>query len=171
VLQADLRTDDRSVEELVCHAIEDVQNAQLVNDRHECAGDVSFTPVVIDIPPVMTRANGEILIPVVRELVSNTVEHGGPAPEPCVSVRLGESSDTEGVERWWIDVNDSGAGISDHEIEVFKDAREEPLQHSKGLGLWLVWWGVDRLGGEVSFDTDSGTTVTVELPGSLLSCD
>jgi hypothetical protein len=31
--------------------------------------------------------------------------------------------------------------------------------------------GVDRLGEGVSFDTDSGTTVTVELPGSLLSYD
>jgi sensor histidine kinase regulating citrate/malate metabolism len=56
-------------------------------------------------------------------------------------------------------------------VEVFEDAEEEPLQHSAGLGLWLVWWGVDRLGGEVSFNTDSATTVTVELPGSLLSYD
>ena len=126
---------------------------------------------MIDTPPVETRANGEILIPVIRELVSNAVEHGGSAPEPRVSVRVKESSDTEGVDQWWIDVADSGAGISNHEVEVFEDAEEQPLQHGKGLGLWLVWWGVDRLGGEVSFDTDRGTTVTVELPGSLLSYD
>jgi len=169
VLQANKRAGDRSVEEVIRHAIEEVQHAQIVDDRHECAGDVSSIPVVIDTPSVETCANGEILIPVIRELVSNAVEHGGSAPEPRVSVRVKESSDTEGVDQWWIDVADSGAGISDHEVEVFEDAEEEPLQHGKGLGLWLVWWGVDRLGGEVSFDTDSGTTVTVELPGSLLS--
>ncbi|MEZ3169984.1 ATP-binding protein [Halorubrum sp. RMP-47] len=169
VLQADKRTGNRSVEELICHAIEEVQHAQVVDGGHECAGDVSSVPVVIDTPPVETRANGEILIPVIRELVSNAVEHGGSAPEPCVSVRLNRSSDTKGVDRWSIDVADSGAGISDHEVEVFEDAEEQPLQHGKGLGLWLVWWGVDRLGGEVSFDTDSGTTVTIKLPGSLLS--
>ena len=169
VLQANKRAGDRSVEELIRHAIEEVQHAQVVDDGHECAGDVSSAPVVIDTPPVETCANGEILIPVIRELVSNAVEHGGSAPEPRVSVRVKDSSDTEGVDQWWIDVADSGAGISDHEVEVFEDAEEQPLQHGKGLGLWLVWWGVDRLGGEVSFDTDSGTTVTVELPGSLLS--
>lgn len=170
VLQANKRIGgDRSIEELIRHAIEEVQHAQVVDDSHECAGDVSSVPVVIDTPPVETRANGEILIPVLRELVSNAVEHGGSAPEPRVSVRVKESSDTGGVDQWWIDVADSGAGISDHEVEVFEDAEEQPLQHGKGLGLWLVWWGVDRLGGEVSFDTDSGTTVTVELPGSLLS--
>ena len=169
VLQANKRAGYRSVEELIHHAIEEVQHAQVVDDGHEYAGDVSSVPVVIDTPPVETCANGEILIPVIRELVSNAVEHGGSAPEPRVSVRVKESSDTEGVDHWWIDVADSGAGISDHEVEVFEDAEEQPLQHGKGLGLWLVWWGVDRLGGEVSFDTDSGTTVTVELPGSLLS--
>jgi signal transduction histidine kinase len=169
VLQADKRTGNRSVEELIRHAIEEVQHAEVVNDGHECAGGVSSVPVVIDTPPAETRANGEILIPVIRELVSNAVEHGGSAPEPRVSVRVKESSDTGGVDQWWIDVADSGAGISDHEVEVFEDAEEQPLQHGKGLGLWLVWWGVDRLGGEVSFDIDRGTTVTVELPGSLLS--
>lgn len=169
VLQADKRTGNQSVEELIRHAIEEVQHAQVVDGGHECASDVSPVPVVIDTPPVETRANGEILIPVIRELVSNAVEHGGSAPEPRVSVRLKESSDTEEVERWWIDVADSGAGISNHEVEVFEDAKEQPLQHGKGLGLWLVWWGVDRLGGEVSFDTDNGTTVTVELPGALVS--
>ncbi|WP_432508879.1 ATP-binding protein [Halorubrum ezzemoulense] len=169
VLQADKRAGNRSVEELIRHAIEEVQHAEVVNDGHECAGGVSSVPVVIDTPPAETRANGEILIPVIRELVSNAVEHGGSAPEPHVSVRVKETSDTEGVDQWWIDVADSGAGISNHEVEVFEDAEEQPLQHGKGLGLWLVWWGVDRLGGEVSFDIDRGTTVTVELPGSLLS--
>ncbi|TKX35345.1 hypothetical protein EXE51_14800 [Halorubrum sp. CGM5_25_10-8B] len=169
VLQADKRTGNRSVEELIRHAIEEVQHAEVVNDGHECAGGVSSVPVVIDTLPAETRANGEILIPVIRELVSNAVEHGGSAPEPHVSVRVKETSDTEGVDQWWIDVADSGAGISNHEVEVFEDAEEQPLQHGKGLGLWLVWWGVDRLGGEVSFDIDRGTTVTVELPGSLLS--
>ena len=171
VLQANQRTPTRSVGELIRQAIEEVKYTQVVDDHQKCAGDISSVPVVIDTPPVETHANGEILIPVVRELVSNAVEHGGPTPEPRVSVRLRESSDTEKVERWWIDVADNGTGISDHEVEVFEGAEEEPLQHSKGLGLWLVWWGVDRLGGQVSFDTDSGTTVTVELPGSLLRYD
>ena len=99
VLQADKRTGNRSVEELIRHAIEEVQHAEVVNDGHECAGGVSSVPVVIDTPPAETRANGEILIPVIRELVSNAVEHGGSAPEPHVSVRVKETSDTEEIGR------------------------------------------------------------------------
>jgi sensor histidine kinase regulating citrate/malate metabolism len=72
------------------------------------------------------------------------------------------------VGEWWIDVTDNGPRIDDHEVVVFERAEETPLQHRKGLGLWLVWWGVDRFGGEVRFDTSNGTTVTVTLPGSLI---
>jgi signal transduction histidine kinase len=123
---------------------------------------------VIDTPSAVTIANGEVLVPVVRELVSNAVEHGGSTPEPRVTVRPDEVTETDRVERWWIDVADNGPGIDDHEVEVFERAEETPLQHPKGLGLWLVWWGVDQFGGEVRFDTSNGTTATVTLPGSLI---
>lgn len=56
-------------------------------------------------------------------------------------------------------------------MRVFEQAKETKLHHGSGLGLWLVWWGVDRLGGEVWFDVDGGTTVTLALPGSLFECD
>jgi signal transduction histidine kinase len=168
VLQADRRGSNHSVETLVRRAIEAVPRAHVAGDRCGCNPEVASVPVVIDTPSAVTSANGEILVPVVRELVSNTVQHGGGAPEPCVTVRPDGSTGMDRVGEWWIDVTDNGPGIDDHELEVFERAEETPLQHGKGLGLWLVWWGVDRLGGEVRFDTSDGTTVTVTLPGSLI---
>jgi PAS domain S-box-containing protein len=171
VLQADQCGEEHSVEELAHRAIEAVPQAHCVTEQQTCDLETASIPVVTDIPSVMTSANREILIPVIRELVSNAVEHGGGTPDPCVTVRAVETVETDQAEEWQIEVTDTGPGINDHEMGVFEQAKETKLHHGSGLGLWLVWWGVDRLGGEVGFAVDSGTTVTVTLPGRLFECD
>jgi signal transduction histidine kinase len=171
VLQADQCGDEHPVEELVYRAIEAVPQARCATEHHTCGPEAASVPVVTETPSVMTSANQEIIIPVVRELVSNAVQHGGSNPDPRVTVRPAEAGKTDQSEEWQIEVADTGPGINDHEITVFERAEESKLHHSSGLGLWLVWWGVDRLGGEVWFDVDDGTTVTLALPGSLFERD
>ena len=171
VLQADQCGEEHSVEELTHRAIEAVPQAHCVTEQQTCGSETASIPVVTDIPSVMTSANQEILIPVIRELVSNAVEHGGSTPDPCVTVWAVETAETDQAVEWQIEVTDTGPGINDHEMGVFEQAKETKLHHGSGLGLWLVWWGVDRLGGEMWFDVDDGTTVTVALPGSLFECD
>ena len=171
VLQADQCGEERSVEELAHRAIEAVPQAHCVTEQQMCDPETASIPVVTDIPSVITSANQEILVPVISELVSNAVKHGGSTPDPCVAVQTVETARTEHAEEWQIKVSDTGPGINEHEISVFEQAKETKLHHGSGLGLWLVWWGVDRLGGEVWFDVDGGTTVTVALPGSLFECD
>lgn len=70
--------------------------------------------------------------------------------------------DIEAVgERVQVHVTDNGPGISAHEIETLRDRQETQLQHGTGLGLWLVYWVMDKSGGDLSFDADDGTTVTL----------
>jgi len=171
VLQADQCGEEHSVEELAHRAIEAVPQAHCVTEQQMCDPETASIPVVTDIPSVMTSANQEILVPVISELVSNAIEHGGSTPDPRVTVRAVETAKTDQAEEWQIEVTDTGPGINEHEIRVFEQAKETKLHHGSGLGLWLVWWGVDRLGGEVWFDVDGGTTGTVALPGSLFECD
>jgi len=42
---------------------------------------------------------------------------------------------------------------------------ETPLRHGSGIGLWIVKWGIDHLGGRISFAErePQGTTVTVAV--------
>lgn len=63
-------------------------------------------------------------------------------------------------------VADNGPGIPDQEINVLTAGRETALEHGSGLGLWLVYWLVDKSGGELHFDDSDlgGSAVSLVLP-------
>jgi nitrogen-specific signal transduction histidine kinase len=115
----------------------------------------------------------QLLRLVVANLVENSVEHVG---DPTVSVTAtvdggvaSEESDpssergSDGGELR-VTVADDGPGIPEGELAPLDAGTETPLNHATGIGLWVVQWSVDALGGTVSFDTDDGTTVTVRIP-------
>lgn len=61
-------------------------------------------------------------------------------------------------------IRDDGPGIPPGEIDSLAAGTETDLRHSRGLGLWQLRWGVDALEGELSFETEEGTTVRIRLP-------
>jgi len=92
----------------------------------------------------------------VEELVDNAVTHA--APDPTVTVRLDDTGDELRVA-----VGDDGPGIPDDEWDVVAGDREiTQLQHTSGLGLWLVKWIADRHGGRL-LRTDDGDGAEVSL--------
>lgn len=118
--------------------------------------------VTMELPDSLVVAGGESLIAAFDELVTNALEHND-SDEPTVTVTVNEteSDDSHVV----IDVIDNGPGIDEQEVETLGAGRETPLQHSSGVGLWLVNWVVRRAGGTVSFEnTDDGCRVSVSLP-------
>lgn len=116
------------------------------------SGSVSGTAEPISTDP-------RILETVLAELVENALKHGGEPPSVTVTVR----EDGSGLD---VAVRDDGPGIPEHEQAVLLEGEETPLNHGSGLGLWLVYWGVKRLGGTLSFDTGTadGSTVVVSIP-------
>lgn len=106
-----------------------------------------------------TRANPHVFGSVIAELVTNAIEHTSGEVAVVAAPRLNG-----------IVVSDTGSGLPGKEIEVFTTGQETPLKHSDGLGLWLVKWGVARLGGSIEFDSgEGGTDVTVTLPDELIT--
>jgi PAS domain S-box-containing protein len=94
----------------------------------------------------------------VEELVDNAVTHA--APDPTVTVGL---DDADGELR--VAVSDDGPGIPDDEWDVVAGDREiTQLQHTSGLGLWLVKWIADRHGGRLLRTDGDGAEVTLCLP-------
>lgn len=63
-------------------------------------------------------------------------------------------------------VADNGPGIPDEELALVDEGTETPLNHGSGLGLALVVWGTDIIGGEIDFEPNdpTGVVVTLEAP-------
>ncbi|MFD1641277.1 ATP-binding protein [Halohasta litorea] len=98
------------------------------------------------------------------ELVDNAVVHND-QPEPVVTVSV-DASETKPADSWVdISIVDNGPGIPDDERQAIETGQETPLQHGTGLGLWLVYWTVSLLGGEISIDDHpTGTRIILTLP-------
>ncbi|ELZ92505.1 MULTISPECIES: histidine kinase N-terminal 7TM domain-containing protein [Haloferax] len=99
------------------------------------------------------------LEPIVRELVENGVQHNG-SSTPVVSVTAGWEDD-----ELVIRIEDNGPGINASELAAIDAHGETQLRHASGLGLWLVKWGVDQLGGTVVFHRreEGGTEVVLRI--------
>jgi signal transduction histidine kinase len=83
-------------------------------------------------------------------LVENAIEHND-APEPSVTVTV-----TADETLLHVAVTDNGPGIPDSERRILEEG-ETPLQHSSGVGLWLVYSFVEQAGHELTFEpTPSG---------------
>jgi PAS domain S-box-containing protein len=95
----------------------------------------------------------------VAELVENAIVHDPDDPR----VELSVADDGAWLE---LTVADDGPGIDEMEAGVIASGNETALQHSSGLGLWLVNWIVTRYGGSFQIDgTDGeGSVATVRLP-------
>ncbi|WP_256402780.1 PAS domain-containing sensor histidine kinase [Halorubrum salinum] len=95
--------------------------------------------------------------------VRNAIKHND-RDVPTVTLSVGSCDETgHGVVR----VADDGPAIPDVEIEVLnEDVETSSTYHGAGVGLWVMQWCVDSLGGELSFSENSprGNVVTISLP-------
>ncbi len=116
------------------------------------SGDIA---VEIDSPSTATlRTDAEILRTALLSPLENAVKYA--ESETTVSV----ASTADGYR---ITVSDDGPGIPAMELETLAAGTETKLQHGRGLGLWQLKWGVRKLDGEISFQTDDGTTIGITL--------
>ena len=82
---------------------------------------------------------------------------------PRVTIAMERDSESNRV---CISVVDTGSGIPKHERDVIESGTETPLNHSLGIGFWLMEWVATVLGGELIIsDNDlEGSVVTFQLP-------
>ncbi|GGL54218.1 sensor histidine kinase [Halocalculus aciditolerans] len=110
---------------------------------------------VLDAPDSLTATANDHFRAAVDELVENAVEHGA----GTVTVHATDAGGS--VE---VSVSDDGDGIPAKERELVLGERPiTQLEHGSGLGLWLVRWTVEGVGGSLAFD-DAGSRAVVTLP-------
>jgi len=107
---------------------------------------------------VAVRIDPTVLSSIIEEVIENAARH----TDSAITISYDEATTT-------LVIADEGPGIPPHEIAVLQNAQETDLEHGSGLGLWLVKWGTDSIGGSVEFDTDeTGTRVRITLPADLV---
>lgn len=112
---------------------------------------------------IAVEARAELVRVALSNLLENAVEHND-AEDPMVRVEA--EYDPGATYPLCVSVLDNGPGVPETETRTIESGTEEPLQHSDGIGLWIVRWATNRLRGRVSFDDRSprGTEVSIYLP-------
>jgi PAS domain S-box-containing protein len=113
-----------------------------------------------DLPETAVARGHETFELSVNELLENAIVHSdGEAPTVDVAVEAGEETVA-------LRVADDGPGLGETDRDALRRGAETPLEHTQGLGLWLVRWAVEVADGTIDIaDNDPrGTVVTVRLP-------
>lgn len=95
--------------------------------------------------------------------LDNAITHSE-AKAPVVTVSIGPSPNTGRVE---IRIKDRNAPIADTEIEsIFTRGNVTTTSHGSGVGLFVMKWCIESLGGELTFkrNDSGGNTVYFYLP-------
>ena len=140
-------------------AVQSFDLVALVEERvAELTAEAHGVTVETDLPDrCVVRAHPSLPL-ALEEALRNAIEHND---DVTIAVRV--RRDDDGTT---LSIADDGRGIPDIERKTLRNAEETPLEHTEGLGLWLIYWTVTRGGGTVEFaDNDPrGTVVRIRLP-------
>jgi PAS domain S-box-containing protein len=123
--------------------------------------DAEITVSIDDEEAIYIR-NADLLEQAIDEAVENAVKHGDQSPTE-VAITIDRGSNLDYV---YITVADNGPGVPELERRVIESGEETPLQHSLGIGLWMMNWVVTTLGGKLTISDNEprGSAVTFQLP-------
>jgi PAS domain S-box-containing protein len=124
----------------------------------ECETRHSDVSITVDAPDEAIAETVPRVEVALFELVDNAAKHGG--NPPSIEIEVGVS------DRWvTCRIHDDGPGLPDTEQGVLEAGEETPLVHGQGLGLWLSYWIITTVDGEIEvIEVDQGTTIELRLP-------
>lgn len=128
----------------------------LLTDIHADDPDVDITD---DLPESTHVEAHPMLKTAIEELLDNAIRHAPDDTTANVRIWIEETDDAV-----TLFVEDESGGLTDHEIEVLRSGGEGPLEHSSGVGLWLVYWIVQSSGADmIAHRTDNGSLMGIKF--------
>jgi len=109
--------------------------------------------VTIDAPELALRIDPVLLWMLLTNLIDNAIVHSN-ADESTLSVTVTELSNSREEIRF--EIRDSNVPIPDQEVATLRAGEETPLQHGQGIGLWIVYWCVRKIRGEITCAYEGG---------------
>lgn len=110
------------------------------------------------LPPTTVDAHLKVTT-AIEELLDNAIRHTPADREAEVAVWADEQEVSV-----TLFIEDNAGGLDDSEIDILQQGTESDLEHTSGVGLWLVRWIVDYSGGElIAHRTESGTLMGIRF--------
>ncbi|KKF39263.1 histidine kinase [Halorubrum saccharovorum] len=131
----------------------------VVNEQvAQLLGDESAVAVRTELPESCVVQTHPALPVALEEALRNAIQHNDDSV--AITVRVWRDDGVNLV------IEDTGRGIPQIERRTLQNAEETPLEHTEGVGLWMIYWAVTRAGGTVEFDDNDpqGTVVRMQLP-------
>jgi signal transduction histidine kinase len=113
-----------------------------------------------DLPESARVEASPLIESAIDNLIENAVEHND---KPTADVEVTIEAQDAG---YYFCVTDNGPGLPQYERRLLEGGEETKLEHSDGIGLWLVNWIVTESNGWIAVQEgeDAGTTIAVWLP-------
>lgn len=164
----------QSAEQLLTHAekARDIEQVVELDERTDIDLAAMVSSLLADVqadnpnaditealPEAVTVEAHPMLKTAVEELLDNAIRHAPSDVTANVQVWIEETDDSV-----TLFVEDESGGLTDHEIEVLRSGGEGPLEHSSGVGLWLVYWIVESSGADmIAHRTDDGSLMGIKF--------
>lgn len=96
-------------------------------------------------------------------LLDNAFTHADTAtPVVEITVTSADADDGEIT----VTIRDGNAPIPESEISVLREGNETPLEHGRGIGLWVVNWCLTVMNAGAQYRYDEGNVFEISLPTS-----
>jgi len=152
----------RRVERLVAREVLSAETdlVRMVSHQLSAVRDETDAVVASNLPETAVVRGGDALAVVVEELLDNAVEYND-ADRTRIEVDVTTATDYVTVTVW-----DNGSGLPEEERALLRGEREQTqLEHASGIGLWMVKWVIETVGGRLVFDTtEDGTQIEFSVP-------
>jgi signal transduction histidine kinase len=117
------------------------------------------TEVIVSDPHVYVQP--PLLELALSNLLENALTHAT-AETPVVEITVESSGSDEGG--MVVTIRDGNDPIPDSEISVLREGTETPLEHGRGIGLWMVNWSLTAMNADVRYRYDEGNVFEMSLP-------
>jgi PAS domain S-box-containing protein len=151
-----LAEDARTIDRVVDRADTTRETISLRAVIEEAVADAEFErrggDVAVDVPDGVTvETDPELFCTMVMRLVATVADH----TDAGLTVRLDDRDGSDGLA---LELH-AASPLPEHEVAAIRAGSETPLEHASGLDLWVVQWGVDVLGYELTFGDDPVATL------------
>jgi two-component system sensor histidine kinase RegB len=96
----------------------------------------------------------------IGEALTNALEHNTTEVSVSVTVAVRDDDTVQ------LTIADTGTGLPETDREAITLPEETPLSHTRGLGLWILYWATQMSDGTIAFEDNDpvGTIVKITLP-------